>query len=142
MADFFTNPICTERIHCQACRTRKEFRERIAETFEVSGVDFDCPVGITAEDFEDDKLPSMVKAAQTAARAMLRVAGAAIKGDPVRVSDNEQARRLAICQGSDNGATIPPCMFYLPEGGTCKKCRCGVELKTMLATEHCPIEKW
>lgn len=77
------------------------------------------------------RLPSLSTQARNAVGAVGRIARAAIQQKKIRVSDEEQQRRMAIC------AT---CEFYT--GSTCKKCGCHIRFKTKLTTEHCPIGKW
>lgn len=50
-----------------------------------------------------------------------------------RVSDDEQAARMAICHS---------CEFLFKPTVQCKKCGCFMELKTKLKRAFCPIEKW
>jgi hypothetical protein len=84
----------------------------------------------------------MEMAAQPAASypPLLEQAGNAIKAAAKfvanggkKVSDEEQARRLAICHA---------CEFYDAKQVRCMKCACFVNLKSLLASEHCPINKW
>jgi hypothetical protein len=51
------------------------------------------------------------------------------------VSEEEQARRLAICG---------QCEHFDAEAGRCKVCGCIARWKARLATEHCPLPepKW
>lgn len=51
--------------------------------------------------------------------------------DPSRVTDEERARRLAICGACD----------FL-ENGRCSLCRCPVSFKARLETWHCDLGKW
>lgn len=64
-----------------------------------------------------------------------RVVAAAAAGRPVRVSNAEQARRLAICEGCDQ---------FVAADRRCLLCGCVARLKSRLATEHCPLPepKW
>lgn len=68
-----------------------------------------------------------------AVSAMERVASAFTHGDQVMVDPAEQVRRLSICYR---------CEFF--DGGRCRLCGCFANLKTRLATEHCPHDppKW
>jgi len=69
--------------------------------------------------------------AKNAAGAAGRVMRAAVNHHAVKVSDEEQARRLSICKG---------CEWFT--GSRCTKCGCVMRWKTKLATESCPIGKW
>jgi hypothetical protein len=68
---------------------------------------------------------------RNAAGATGRAIRAKARGEKVRVTDDEQERRLAICRS---------CPHF--SGGTCDKCGCVARWKTRLATESCPIRKW
>jgi Family of unknown function (DUF6171) len=71
----------------------------------------------------------------TMARNAITAAGQAAKSGFKKVSAEEKARRLAICQG---------CEFLVkgPKGERCSKCGCFVKWKTALEAWHCPINKW
>lgn len=73
--------------------------------------------------------PSLTQQAWNAGKA---VAAVATSGFAV-VSQEEQARRLAICH---------ECEFYDPQQIRCRKCACRLNLKTRLEAWHCPIDKW
>lgn len=47
------------------------------------------------------------------------------------VTQEEKERRLEICK---------VCEHY--DSGTCKLCRCNMELKTLINGSKCPIDKW
>lgn len=49
------------------------------------------------------------------------------------VSDEEQKRRIEICNGCPN--------LFKPTR-SCKLCKCFVDLKTKLQSQKCPIQKW
>jgi len=34
------------------------------------------------------------------------------------------------------------CKMYLPNMRQCKLCRCFIDLKVLLPSQHCPIDKW
>lgn len=84
--------------------------------------------------------PSLFAQAGNLAGAVGRVISAVVHGEPVKVSEEVYAERLAICL---------PCEFNgaRPDGVRCTKCGCpGKNLvglgKLQLATERCPIGKW
>lgn len=77
----------------------------------------------------EKQLPS--KAAM--ARNAFKAAGQAIASGFKKVSEEEQARRLAICEG---------CEFFRQSDKRCSKCGCAMKWKSRLAGWHCPIEKW
>lgn len=72
----------------------------------------------------------ILKQAASFASAMSSEAKA-IAEQQAPVSEEDQAARLAICQGCD---------FY--DGHRCKKCGCFMNLKTRLRSASCPIGKW
>ena len=47
--------------------------------------------------------------------------------------------RLKICRGS---STNKACDEYFRPTGSCKKCGCFVRLKTKMASQKCPLDKW
>ncbi len=66
-----------------------------------------------------------------ATKAMARVVGAALTGEPIKVNGTELKRRKDICEA---------CEFYRKK--RCLKCGCRLEAKRRLATEKCPTGKW
>lgn len=77
--------------------------------------------------------PPLARQALNSAKAAGRVVKAIAKREPVQVSGEEQARRLAICHA---------CEHYDSSQDRCRKCGCRVNWKARLATEHCPINLW
>jgi hypothetical protein len=84
------------------------------------------------------RFPSKLAMARNAGKAV----GQVIIHGAKKVSDEEQARRLAICK---------VCEFYRPltsvhfgDVSRCAhpKCGCFLKLKTRLEGWHCPISKW
>ena len=51
----------------------------------------------------------------------------------------ETNERLKICRGSSSNE---PCEEYFKPIGSCKKCGCFVRLKTKIASQKCPLDKW
>ena len=51
----------------------------------------------------------------------------------------EANERLKICRGS---STNELCEEYFKPTGSCKKCGCFVRLKTKIASQSCPLDKW
>jgi len=82
--------------------------------------------------------PSLLAKAKHASQATLRVAMAAAKGEPIRLSPEVKAQRLVTCRACE----------YWNEGGNvglgeCTHGSCGcTRFKHGLATETCPIGKW
>lgn len=132
---FFETEQCKERKVCQACRMDPVFQKQTVEKFEVNsaGPGFDCPFGVTAENFKDQEYPSLVEQAKNAATAAGRAAKAALTGKEVLVSDDEHDRRLAVCHD---------CEIYDKKRKRCKKCGCYTSKKVWLSTEKCPLNKW
>lgn len=71
--------------------------------------------------------PPLTEQIANAARAAARVAKAIVKRETVIVSQEEQERRLAICETCDHFSE-----------SRCTLCGCCANLKTRIATEHCP----
>jgi hypothetical protein len=67
------------------------------------------------------------------ARNAFSAAGQAVRSGFARVSDEEKARRLAICND---------CEFFRHSDQRCSKCGCALKWKSRLEAWHCPIEKW
>ena len=88
-----------------------------------------APPGVDPADY-----PPRIKHMLNAGGAVVRVAGAAIRGRPVAVPEEVAAERLAICKA---------CEKYDMSKSRCKACGCYT-LKTSLATEQCPLSppKW
>jgi len=87
-------------------------------------------------------LPPLTRQAASLARAVTRVVGAAVSGEPVRADERTVRRRLGICRG---GEDVPRCDHYRPSDDRCGRmngCGCFLPMKAALATEHCPIGKW
>jgi hypothetical protein len=73
--------------------------------------------------------PPVVEQAGNLARSLWRWALTGFK-----VSDRKETkRRLAICL---------ECPEFDPKQGRCKICGCVAKLKSRLASDHCPINKW
>jgi hypothetical protein len=75
---------------------------------------------------------------RNAGAAGVRILGAVARGEPVRVSDEERDRRLAICRA---------CRHWKENGnlgfGECSHPQCGcTRFKHGLATEKCPMKLW
>jgi hypothetical protein len=77
--------------------------------------------------------PSLVQQGVNAVKAGVRVARAVVRREKVIVSQDEQDRRLAICQA---------CSFFDAKQFRCRKCGCGLSLKARISSEKCPIDKW
>lgn len=77
-------------------------------------------------------MPPIATQLGNAAGAIGRIVVAGLRGDPVRVSEQEQARRQAICTA--------PCEWWT--GDRCRACGCVARWKAHLATERCPKDKW
>jgi hypothetical protein len=93
----------------------------------------DVACGMTAIPSPD--YPPLATQAGNALSALGRVVANAVIGQPVVVSAEEQARRLAICAS---------CPEYDAEQARCQICGCYARFKARLASEHCPLEspKW
>jgi hypothetical protein len=49
------------------------------------------------------------------------------------VSNHTKQQRLSICNS---------CEFFNPALSQCKQCGCFLQIKTLWATEKCPLDKW
>lgn len=78
------------------------------------------------------ELPPLTTQARNATQALLRAAGAVVRGERLTVPAEEQARRLAICEA--------PCAEWT--GTRCGKCGCFGDWKSRLTTEACPLGRW
>ena len=130
--NFYDSSMCKQRKKCESCRVHRDFREAIAETFDVPSIDFPCPYGIVAEEFENDYATAFDQLFNITA-AISRQVEAKLKGERTKVSDAVQAKRWALCQ---------ECNYYNGRD-KCLKCRCSnLKRKTTWATERCPLGKW
>jgi hypothetical protein len=75
--------------------------------------------------------PPLARQAANFAGAMGRAALAAVTGEQVFCTPEQQAEREAICQGCDKLIN-----------GKCVLCGCPYKRKIKLATEICPIGLW
>ncbi len=73
--------------------------------------------------------PPLLQQLGNAAQAAGRMISAAVHGEKVAVSHEEQERRLAICK---------TCEHFDAAQGRCRICGCFGRWKAVLATEHCP----
>lgn len=73
--------------------------------------------------------PSLLQKAASFARATIRHVADGAKC----VSEDEQARRMSICRG---------CEHFDAERVKCRKCGCGLSLKTRWRTSTCPLNLW
>lgn len=74
--------------------------------------------------------PSLAAQAGNAAAAVGRTIAAAMTGQAITVDVAEQDRRLGICRA---------CPEFDQADGRCRVCGCYANLKTRLATSHCPL---
>jgi hypothetical protein len=90
------------------------------------------------------KSVSLMRKSRNLAGAGGRVVKAAVKREKIKVSAEEQQRRLAICEGVPS--VSPRCEHFTRSINfgaiSCSRCSCALNLKTRLATESCPIGKW
>jgi len=137
---FFNSALCNSRKRCHQCRLSRAYRESIVKVFDdIDDVDFDCPHGRTAAEFGGKELPSLFVQAKNVASAAMDTAKAVVQGQQIKVSKEEQIRRIEVCAGTEG---IPKCDFFRPDGKRCTKCGCRMEIKTWLAKTACPIGKW
>jgi hypothetical protein len=86
---------------------------------------------------EQGDYPSTATMVGNALSAAGRVIAAAVTGEAVQVPTEEFERRYALCRSNE-------CGQYDSAQDRCIKCGCVANLKTRLATEHCPLDppKW
>ncbi len=79
--------------------------------------------------------PSLFQQTTNLGHAVGSVVTSAVRGEPITVSQEEQARRLAICHA---------CEFWDAAQSRCSKCGCFGQWKTWLASQRCPLSppKW
>ena len=76
--------------------------------------------------------PSKLQMAKNLAGSVGRIAKAAVTGEKILRTEEEQQKCLDICKSNI-------CGFFDAEKGRCIKCGCYTKLKTRLANEHCPL---
>lgn len=93
-----------------------------------------------AERPPEKPLPSMGKMVSNALRAGGHALKAAAKGEKLRASTGEIARREAICRDDCD----PPGGWYRASDDRCShpECGCRLEWKRRLKVWHCPAGKW
>ncbi len=79
--------------------------------------------------------PSLFQQATNLAHAAGSVVASAARGEAVTVSGGEQNRRMMICKTCDK---------FDIDSSRCRICGCFANLKTRLASQHCPDDppKW
>jgi hypothetical protein len=77
--------------------------------------------------------PPITRQIQNALGALGRAGEALATGQPVLATEEEQARRLAICESN-------VCGKYDSSQRKCSACGCFANLKKRLSTEHCPLD--
>lgn len=84
---------------------------------------------------QNPEYPSLLQQATNAARAVGSVVASAVRGEAVTVSGGEQNRRMMICKTCDK---------FDIDSSRCRICGCFANLKTRLASQHCPDDppKW
>lgn len=101
----------------------------------VTGADGREMLELSAAAYEDLRArfspPSLGRQAVGLARAVVGEAGAILTGKE-RVSAEEKARRLAICEG---------CEFFTAQR-RCTKCGCFMDVKAGWRAARCPVGKW
>jgi len=125
MKQKFTETICpqaNERL-CAMCRKSQPWRDEHRVFYDVPA-DWDtrCPFAT---------FPPFTTQLKTAAKAVARIAEAAVSGKPITVKSAEVERRASICGTCDE---------Y--HKGRCRLCGCRLKAKRRLATEKCPAGKW
>lgn len=83
-------------------------------------------------------LNRVLTALANATKALLRILGAASRDDTVLLEHDSDivAFRRMTCEG---------CPHRLPVAGglgRCRECECFIQIKTRLATERCPDNRW
>lgn len=74
------------------------------------------------------------KGIKNAAKAAVRIAREASKGRDAEILVDLETRnhRRSLCNA--------PCPYNVE--GQCSLCECNIDLKTMMATEECPDNRW
>lgn len=82
-----------------------------------------------AESRADKPMPGFGKRLLTFSQALIRHASNGMK----HVTESEHDARLQVCEA---------CEWLSADGKSCLKCGCGLEAKTLWASESCPEKKW
>jgi len=132
MKDFFESSLCNGRKKCRECRRSSDFRKGVVKSFDnQTDENFECPFGVSVDDFPDNIEPSLADMVKTLVGAVV----VEVKSDKKSVSKGiDQAeidRRLELCRG---------CQFWT--GNRCEKCGCFMKLKARMKSASCPIGKW
>jgi len=141
MNRFFNSSICNSRESCKNCRLSEAFRIRIDKQFNT-GVNFECPYGITKEHFNeenDEEAKSITNAIRLAAESAVSIVKTAVTEGKLLAKPETVAYRKSICEGTD---TKPACKFFDKSGNKCSICRCPLGRKLHVAGVRCPKDYW
>lgn len=92
-----------------------------------------CGKTLQSGSLNTGSFPPLVQQMRNAIGAVSRLGGAIVHGNQVKATEEEVAKRQAICDG---------CEYYAKDSQRCQKCGCFLKIKIKLETEHCPIQKW
>lgn len=81
----------------------------------------------------EPELPSTKKMAKNLVKSVVKNTANVIKGEGLKLSEEEAQRRLEICKR---------CEFFRHTDQRCGKCGCYMATKTYLKAEKCPTHKW
>jgi hypothetical protein len=82
---------------------------------------------------EEPVYPPLAAQVAGVVKAAASTIAAAATGAQVLRSAEDQAACLALCEACDR---------WEPKDKRCLECACYGALKTRLATQHCPLDKW
>lgn len=89
------------------------------------------PQGMPLHPFQ--RMPSMGQMASNLLHTAKDVVGGVVRGEVVKLSEEEAQQRLSICNG---------CEFFVKDTSRCSKCGCYMAYKTYLKAASCPENKW
>lgn len=81
-------------------------------------------------------MPGIGSLAKNLGKAVISVAKTAVTTGEIRVSAEEQNRRMEMCKACKT--------WYREQSQRCSHpdCGCYMRVKTWLVAQHCPVKKW
>lgn len=95
------------------------------------------PFGVCLEpkctEEKQSELPSFMGMAKGLMGSVKDIAGGALQGDGLLVTDEVYNTRMSICQS---------CEFFRQDDKRCSQCGCFMEVKSKFKKTYCPVHRW
>jgi len=137
---------CLDKVHCEACRTREPWREKMKIAFEWDG---ECPHGITVDNIPKPPttptpkkpkeppppLPPLHIRLKNFAVSMKAVRKRYKKTGELMVTKKVQEDRFRVCKAN-------VCKKFNDKSMACAACGCSFKAKLPLIEMECPLGYW